>query len=209
MPYLIIRPVPPHDSHDMCFDQTGTERCVCGDIKTSIVLNFILKVGEHSDCHSICRADHLIPPLGQIADNIRLSPFESSYLFSWHCRTKLYDLPLHRSHILSIVWLCFNKLKMNVSCLSKAQRLCAEFVEKLGCIVSQTVEAFVRLHAKSIPRPSGTGFANLCWHGWTHGGWTKGDSLSWRCKLVMTWSITDQDWDTWSSLKTNDRCFLK
>lgn len=133
--------------HMVCFDQTGTERCVSGDIKTSIVLNFILKVGEHSDCHSICRADHLIPTLGQIADNIRLSPFESSYLFSWHCRTKLYDLPLHWSHILSIVWLCFNKLKMNVSCLSKAQRLRAEFVEKLGCIVSQTVEAFVRMQS--------------------------------------------------------------
>lgn len=115
--------------HMIFFDQTGTELYVSGHIKTSIVLSFILKVGEHSDCHSICREDHLIPPLGQIADNIRLSPFGSSHLFTWHCRTKGYDLPLHRSHIVSIFWLCFNKLKMNVSCLSKAQRLHAEFVE--------------------------------------------------------------------------------
>ncbi len=46
----------------------------------------------------------------------------------------LQNKALHRSHILSIVWLCFNKLKMNVSCLSKAQRLCAEFVENLDVL---------------------------------------------------------------------------
>lgn len=146
--------------HMICFDKTGTERCVSGDIKTSIVWNVLLKVGERSDCHSVCRADHLISLSGRIAHNVRLSPLESSYLFSWHCRTKLYDLSLLWSQILSIVWLCFNKLKMNVSCLSKAQRLCAEFVENF---VLQTVEAFVGLHAMSIQRPSGTGSAHLCW----------------------------------------------
>lgn len=69
-------------------------------------------------------------------------------------------LSLLWSQILSIVWLWSNKLKMNVSCLSKAQRLCAEFVENF---VLQTVEAFVGLHAMSVRRPWGTGTAHLCW----------------------------------------------